>query len=73
MIKLQPLNQMERQIAMGRVQTADAEVILPNRPTKGGETGIDSNSHITGFSPAIFKKWEKNLADIFPTRPRKRW
>jgi hypothetical protein len=34
---------------MGRVQTANAEDILPNRPSKGAETGVDSISPITGF------------------------
>jgi hypothetical protein len=42
--------------SLGRVQTANTEDILPNRKTKGGENGVDSNSHITGFSLAILKK-----------------
>jgi hypothetical protein len=44
---------------------------LPNRQAKGGETGVDSNSHITGFSPAILKKWERNLAAISNPAPKK--
>jgi hypothetical protein len=50
----------------------NTEDISLNRPTKGGETGVASNSHITGFQADGLKKWERKLPRHFPNHAPKK-
>jgi hypothetical protein len=50
----------------------NAEDITLNRPPKVVKP-VSIQLYHRRISPAIFKKWEKNAAAIFPIMLRKRW